>query len=82
MEYSHRNKNPSKTETISGNTSEFLLFATATWKYVQQHELFRNGLVDVLDVCQRLKMVALCDGSGPVFELGEIRRAIARIIRS
>ena len=62
---------------VSEDTGEALLPAGATWDYIQKHELFRNGLVDVGDVCERLKRVARCDGRGPVFEEGDVRRAIA-----
>ena len=62
---------------VSEDTGEALLPAGATWDYIQKHELFRNGLVDVGDVCERLKLVARCDGRGPVFEEGDVRRAIA-----
>lgn len=63
---------------VSENTGEALLPAGATWDYIQKHELFRNGLVDVGDVCERLKKLARCDGHGPVFEEGDVRRAIAQ----
>jgi AP-1-like transcription factor len=53
-----------------------LLAAGATWDLIQSHELFKRGLVDVGDVCERLKRVAKCDGQGPVFEEGDVRRAI------
>jgi hypothetical protein len=43
---------------------------------IQSHDLFKRGLVDVGDVCERLKRVAKCDGQGPVFEEGDVRRAI------
>ena len=62
---------------VSEDTGEALLPAGATWDYIQKHELFRNGLVDVGDVCERLKKLARCDGRGPVFEEGDVRRAIA-----
>lgn len=63
---------------VSEDTGEALLPAGATWDYIQKHELFRNGLVDVGDVCERLKKLARCDGRGPVFEEGDVRRAIAQ----
>lgn len=63
---------------VSEDTGEALLPAGATWDYIQKSELFRNGLVDVGDVCERLKSLARCDGRGPVFEEGDVRRAIAQ----
>jgi len=62
--------------TVSADSGERLLAAGATWDYIQQHELFQKGLVDVGDVCERLKKLARCDGQGPVFEEGDIRMAI------
>jgi AP-1-like factor len=66
---------------VSEDTGEALLPAGATWDYIQNSELFRNGLVDVGDVCERLKRLARCDGRGPVFEEGDVRRAIAMSAR-
>lgn len=48
----------------------------ATWDLIQNHELFRKGMVDIGEVCDRLKDRAMCDGSGPAFAEGEIMRAI------
>ena len=61
---------------VSPDTGERLLAAGATWDYIQAHDLFQKGLVDVGDVCERLKKVARCDGQGPVFEESDIRKAI------
>lgn len=58
-------------------SGERLLAAGATWDYIQQHELFQKGLVDVGDVCERLKKLARCDGQGPVFEERDVRMAIS-----
>ena len=62
--------------TVSVDSGERLLAAGATWDYIQQHELFQKGLVDVGDVCERLKKLARCDGQGPVFGESDIRMAI------
>ena len=43
---------------------------------IQAHEMYKRGLVDVGDVCERLKNCAKCDGQGPVFEEGDVRRVI------
>lgn len=64
--------------SLDDATGEPLLGAGATWDYIQQHELFRKGLVDVGDVCERLKAFARCDGQGgPVFQESDVRKAIA-----
>jgi AP-1-like factor len=73
---SHDNKTPSHRITISDTTGERLLGAGATWDAIQEHTLFKRGLVDVGDVCDRLKNLAKCDGQGPVFEERDIRMAI------
>jgi AP-1-like transcription factor len=73
---SHDNKTPSHRITVSDDTGERLLGAGATWDAIQEHHLFKKGLVDVGDVCDRLKNLAKCDGQGPVFEERDIRRAI------
>lgn len=62
--------------TVSADSGERLLAAGATWDYIQRHELFQKGLVDVGDVCERLKKLARCDGQGPVFEERDVRMAI------
>ncbi|EXJ77921.1 hypothetical protein A1O3_09080 [Capronia epimyces CBS 606.96] len=62
---------------VDRETGDQLLGAGATWDYIQAHELFRNGLVDVGDVCERLKKMARCDGQGPIFLESDIRKAIA-----
>ncbi|KAL1865072.1 hypothetical protein Plec18167_009541 [Paecilomyces lecythidis] len=62
--------------TVSEETGERLLDAGATWDLIQQHEMFKRGLVDIGNVCERLKGVARCDGQGPVFEESHIRKAI------
>ncbi|KAJ9643216.1 uncharacterized protein PV06_05518 [Exophiala oligosperma] len=66
-----------RTITIDDETGEQLLGAGATWDYIQAHELFRKGLVDVGDVCERLKKMARCDGQGPIFLESDVRQAIS-----
>ena len=60
----------------SPDTGEKLLAAGATWDMIQGHELYRKGMVDVADVSARLKGKSVCDGTGPAFREGEVRRAI------
>lgn len=50
--------------------------AAQAWDLIQSHELVKQGLVDVADVCERLKGSAKCDGHGPVFEESAIWQAV------
>ena len=50
--------------------------AQATWDLIQSHPLVKQGLVDIADVCERLRGMARCDGQGPVFE----ERAVWRVV--
>lgn len=62
--------------SVSPVTGQRLLSAGATWDYIQAHQLFKDGMVDIADVSQRLKGLAECDGTGPSFEEGKIAQAI------
>jgi AP-1-like factor len=62
--------------TICQITGEKLLDASATWDFIQGHELFKRGQVDIGDVTERLKGLAQCNGQGPAFKESEIRRAV------
>lgn len=62
--------------TVCQVTGEKLLDAGATWDLIQNHELFKRGQVDISDVAERLKGMAQCDGQGPAFKAGQVRRAI------
>ena len=59
-------------------TGEKLLDAGATWDFIQEHELFKQGLVDIADVHAQLKKITQCNGQGPAFPEGEVRRAVER----
>ncbi|KAL9012443.1 MAG: hypothetical protein Q9173_002793 [Seirophora scorigena] len=61
---------------VSPNTGERLYGTGATWDFIQSHELFRRGMVDINLVSQRLQPHALCDGSGPAFPESAIINAI------
>jgi AP-1-like factor len=50
--------------------------ATQTWDFLQSHPLVKQGLVDIADVCERLKSAAKCDGRGPVFAESAVFKAI------
>lgn len=62
--------------TVCQITGERLLDAGATWDFIQRHELFKAGQVNIGDVAERLKGLAQCNGQGPAFKEGEILRAI------
>lgn len=56
--------------------------ASQTWDLIQSHPLVKQGLVDIADVCERLKGAAKCDGHGPVFEESAIWQAVEESRRS
>lgn len=62
--------------TVCQITGEKLLDAGATWDLIQNHDLFKRGLVDIANVAERLKGSAQCNGQGPAFKEGLVRRAI------
>ncbi|KAF2757351.1 hypothetical protein EJ05DRAFT_476624 [Pseudovirgaria hyperparasitica] len=53
-----------------------LLGAGAAWDLIQSHPLVEKGLVDIADVCERLKGVVKCEGQGPVYEESLVWRAV------
>ena len=57
-------------------TGQRLLSAGATWDYIQAHQLFKDGLVDIADVTERLKGTSACDGTGPAFKEELVKRAV------
>ncbi|ODM18988.1 hypothetical protein SI65_05605 [Aspergillus cristatus] len=59
-------------------TGEKLLDTGATWDLIQEHELFKQGLVDIADVHAQLKKIAQCNGQGPAFPEGAVKKAIER----
>ncbi|KAE8148725.1 hypothetical protein BDV25DRAFT_157774 [Aspergillus avenaceus] len=69
---------PARLHRVStcAKTGEKLLGAGATWDFIQGHELFKRGLVDLKYVSDRLKSLAQCDGQGPAFPEAEILKAI------
>jgi hypothetical protein len=56
--------------------------ASQAWDLIQSHPLVKQGLVDIADVCERLKGAAKCDGHGPVFEESTIWQAVEESRRS
>lgn len=57
-----------------------LLTAGTTWDFITSHDLYRRGLVDIGDVCERLKHYAQCDGRGSAFSEQDIIAAIKQSI--
>lgn len=56
--------------------------AHQVWDLIQSHPMVKQGLVDITDVCERLKGLAKCDGHGPIFEEQVIWRAVEESRRS
>jgi AP-1-like factor len=73
---------PMSYEDFGGDNGQRLLAAGATWDLIQSHELFKRGMVDVSDVCMRLKGRAVCDGRGPSFREAQVLRAIEESVMS
>lgn len=69
-------RSPQHRLTVCPITGEKLLDAGATWDLIQKHELFARGQLDIGDVTERLKGMSQCDGQGPAFKEGQVRRAI------
>jgi AP-1-like transcription factor len=61
---------------LSSESGDRLLNARATWDFIQAHPLYKKGLIDIGDVCERLKNFTRCDGQGPVYEQGRVQKAI------
>lgn len=62
--------------TVCPITGEKLLDTGATWDLLQGHELVKCGEVNIENVSRRLRNMAQCNGQGPAFREGEVRRAI------
>jgi hypothetical protein len=73
---------PLSYDNFDGAEGDRLLAAGATWDYIQAHEMYRKDMVDVADVCRRLRGRATCDGRGPVFRESEVRKAIEESVMS
>ena len=61
---------------ISSTTGERLLATGAAWDFIQHHELYRTGLVDIADVSEKLKEKVVCNGTGPTFSERDVIQAI------
>lgn len=77
----HSNKTPSH-RIVESQNGERLYAAGATWDLIINHELFKQGRVDIGNVSDRLKHQAKCDGQGPVFEERTIYEAIEASVAS
>lgn len=73
------NASPRHRIAVCKITGEKLLDAGATWDFIQNHELFKKGLVDIEAISTRLKGMAQCDGQGPAFAVGAVRTAIEEV---
>ncbi|KAF3768508.1 basic-leucine zipper transcription factor nucleus DNA binding regulation of transcription, DNA-dependent [Cryphonectria parasitica EP155] len=77
----HPGKRPShRIRTTSDGVR--LYGAGATWEYIIGHELYKQGLVDVGDISNRLRYKAVCDGQGPAFDEKTINDAIEQSVGS
>lgn len=61
---------------VSSSTGERLLATGAAWDLIQGHELYRQGMVDLGEVIDRLREKAICDGVGPAFAETDVVKAI------
>lgn len=61
---------------ISATTGERLLATGAAWDFIQNHELYRTGWVDIADVSEKLKEKVVCNGAGPTFSERDVIQAI------
>ena len=61
---------------ISATTGERLLATGAAWDFIQHHELYTRGLVDIADVSEKLKEKVVCNGTGPTFSERDVIQAI------
>ncbi|EHA46414.1 hypothetical protein MCOR02_000790 [Pyricularia oryzae] len=75
----HDNKTFSHRISLSSD-GERLYDAGATWDLIVNHDLYKQGLVDVAEISNSLKGLAKCDGQGPVFKESDIVTAIERSV--
>ena len=73
---------PKTFSSLGSRTESHLLSASATWDLLQSHPLYLSGAVDIGEVCERLKKMARCEGTGPLFEEEEVRKIIEEVGRS
>ncbi|KAL9100694.1 MAG: hypothetical protein Q9163_003958 [Psora crenata] len=61
---------------VSPRTGERRLAVGSAWDFILKHELYRKGMVDLVEVVDRLREKAVCDGTGPSFLESEVVDAI------
>jgi hypothetical protein len=79
MDISFRNSNEKGVGKVMGSGVEGEgkeLPAQQTWDLIQSHPLVKQGLVDIADVCERLRGLARCNGHGPVFEESAVWKVV------
>lgn len=67
---------------IVPNHSECLLAGGAAWDFIINHKLFKEGLIDIGDVSERLKHYTYYNSQGPVFLKSFIIVAIEQSVTS
>lgn len=67
------------TSESSAASLTHMLSASATWDLLQNHPRYTSGCVDITKVCERLKGLAQCQNSGPVFDETEVRKIIDEV---
>lgn len=70
--------------SVSSHTSpqsdrSHLLSTSATWDLLQSHPLYMRGALDIGQVCERLKHMARCNGTGPVFDEHDVMAVIEEV---
>jgi AP-1-like factor len=65
--------------TSPQSDSSHLLSTSATWDLLQSHPLYLRGALDIGEVCERLKHMARCNGTGPVFDEHDVRAVIEEV---
>jgi hypothetical protein len=65
--------------TSPQSDSSHLLSTSATWDLLQSHPLYLRGALNIGEVCERLKHMARCNGTGPVFDEHDVRAVIEEV---
>lgn len=74
--FPHRHIVDDHRRTVDEKTGEKLLSPNAAWDFIQSHEFFKKGLVDIAVVRNYLQGHAQCDGQGPAFPESVVRKAV------
>lgn len=74
---------PSSPQFIASPDSDsHLISASATWDLLQSHPSYRNGSMDISEVCERIKKLARCESMELMFDEQEVRKVMGEIGRS